>query len=77
MVKPKVENETKEQKFKRIATSRTLRILDNLRLLGNCANRNTYSYGKRDVGKIFSAIEKELKRVKALFNESNVEFSLD
>ena len=76
MPKIKVENETKEEKFKRIATARTKRILNDLRLLGNCANTSIYSYTEEDVNKIFSAIEKELKRVKALFNKPEEEFSL-
>jgi len=76
MVKPKVDGETKEDKFKRIATSRTQRILDDLRLLSNCANTGTYSYSQQDVNKIFSTIEKELKRVKGLFNKPKSEFSL-
>jgi len=76
MVKPKVEGETKEQKFKRIATARTRRILEDLRLLSNCANTSNYSYTAQDVNKIFSAIEKELKRVKGLFNKPKREFSL-
>ena len=76
MVKPRVNGETKEEKFKRIAAARTLRILNDLRLLGNCANTSIYSYTQKDVNKIFSAIEKELKRIKALFNKPKKEFSL-
>ena len=76
MVKPRVYGETKEQKFKRIATARTQRILNDLRLLSNCANRASYHYTQQDVNKIFSTIEKELKRIKALFNKPKNEFSL-
>jgi len=76
MVKRKIEGETKEEKFKRIATARTRRILDDLRLLGNCSNTNIYSYTQEDVNKMFSAIEKEVKRVKALFDKPKIEFSL-
>jgi len=77
MVKPKVERETKNAKFKRIASARTSRILEDLRLLGNCANTSNYSYTESDVAKIFVAIEKELKRTKSLFNKPKTEFSLD
>ena len=76
MVKRKVDGETKEDKFKRIATARTVRILEDLRLLGNCANTNTYSYSGQEINKIFSTIEKEVKRVKSLFDKPKVEFSL-
>ena len=77
MVKPKFDGETKEEKFKRIATARTLRILEDLRLLSNCANTSVYSYTEEDSNKIFSTIEREVKRVKALFNKPKTEFSLD
>lgn len=76
MVKPKVENETKEQKFKRIASSRTNKVLNDLRLLGNCSNRNVYSYSNEDVNKIFSALRKEIAGIKAMFDETGTEFSL-
>ncbi|MEM0054501.1 MAG: hypothetical protein QXS21_07130 [Thermoproteota archaeon] len=77
MPKISVKNETKEEKFKRVASARTLRILDDLRLLGNCANTSTYSYSEEDVNKIFLAIEKEFKRVKNLFNKAEIRFSLE
>jgi hypothetical protein len=77
MVKPKVDGETKQDKFKRIASARTQRILEDFRLLGNCANTGTYQYNKEDINKIFSTIEKEVKRVKSLFDKPKVEFSLE
>jgi hypothetical protein len=76
MVKPRFEGETKEQKFKRIASMRTLRVLEDLRLLGNCSNSNNYRYTQEDVNKIFSTIEKETKRTKSLFDKPRTEFSL-
>lgn len=77
MVKIKVNNESREDKFKRIASLRTIRILENLRLLGNCSSTGNYSYTKQDISKIFSTIEKEVKRIKSLFNKpKKFEFSL-
>ena len=61
-------NETAEQRFKRIATSRTNAVLDKLRILGNLSNRQMYSYSEQDINKIFSAINKQLKEVRAKFN---------
>lgn len=75
-MKPRIKDESKEDKFKRIASARTSRILENLRLLGNCANTSSYAYRNEDVDKIFSAIEKELKRVKTLYTKTKTEFSL-
>lgn len=67
MIKKKIENETKEEKFIRIAENRTQRILDNLRLLKNCSNPSSYSYSSTQIGKIFSTIEDELRIVKRSF----------
>lgn len=60
--------ETKEERFKRIASKRTEKVLDALRKLGNCSSRGIYSYSNEDVNKIFNAVDAELKRVKILYN---------
>ena len=72
-------NENKEELFKRIATKRVQRLLDDLRLLGNCSNTVTYSYKEEDVNKIFGAIDKEYKRVRQLFDKTSAKrhFSLE
>ena len=61
-------NETPEERFKRIATSRTNAVLDKLRILGRLSNRQIYSYSEEDLNKIFSAINKQVKEVRAKFN---------
>jgi len=61
-------NETPEQRFKRIATVRTNAVLDRLRILGNLSNRQMYSYSEEDINKIFSAINNQIKEVRAKFN---------
>ena len=48
--------ETKSERFKRIAGKRTNDILDKIRLLGNCSNRNTYEHSKDEVNNIFNVI---------------------
>ena len=58
----------KKERFVRIAERRTNNILEQLRLLGNCSNKNNYSYTEEDVKNIFSVIEAELKEVKMKFN---------
>lgn len=58
----------KKERFIRIAERRTNNILEQLRLLGNCSNKNNYSYTEEEVKKIFSVIETEIKEVKAKFN---------
>lgn len=54
----------KSERFKRVAESRTNRIIEQIRLLGNCANRSNYEYTEEEIKKIFSAIESELKETK-------------
>ena len=74
-----LENETKRDKFVRLAVARTNKIIDMVRLLGNCSNKASYDYSKEDVKKIFAAIEDELKSAKAKFDtteESNSKFRL-
>jgi hypothetical protein len=60
--------ESKADRFKRIASKRTEKVLDSLRKLGNCSNKGVYAYSDEDISKIFSAIDSELKRIKVLFN---------
>ena len=63
-------SETKSEKFVRVAEARTNKIIDMIKLLGNCSNTSTYEYDKEDVRKIFTAIESELKLAKARFEMS-------
>lgn len=64
----KKQNESKRDCFVRIAEARTNKIIDMLRLLGNCSNTATYEYTKEDVKKIFTAIDEELKATKTKFD---------
>ena len=60
--------ETKKEKFVRIAEARTNKIIDMIKLLGNCSNKAVYDYSKEDIQMIFSAIEDELKIARAKFD---------
>ena len=61
-------NESKQEKFIRLAEARTNKILNMMRLLGNCSNKNNYEYTEQDIQKIFITLERELKNTKAKFN---------
>ena len=61
-------NETKRERFVRLAEARTNKILDMLKLLGNCSSKSNYEYSDDDVKKIFNAIDREVKNAKAKFN---------
>ena len=57
----------KRERLVRIAENRTNKILEQIRLLGNCSNKHNYSYTDEDIKKIFSVIENELKEAKIKF----------
>ena len=57
----------KRSRFIKIAEARTNKILDMLRLLGNCSEKNNYEYSEEDVKQIFSALDKELRNTKNRF----------
>ena len=59
--------ETRSDRFKRIAEKRTNDIIRRIQLLGNCSNRSSYDYTDQQVSKIFAAIDKELKAAKLRF----------
>ena len=65
--------ETKRDKFVRLAEARTNKIIDMIQLLGNCANKSTYEYTKEDVKQIFGAIETELRNARAKFDANDSE----
>ena len=61
--------ETKHERFKRLAEARTGRILDTLDLIGNLANTSFYEYSEEEIESIFNAIENAAKVNKAKFNK--------
>ncbi|MDR0850145.1 MAG: hypothetical protein LBN07_01525 [Christensenellaceae bacterium] len=61
------EKETKKDRFIRIAEGRTNKILEMLRLLGNCSVKTNYDYTDEDVKKIFIVLERELRNTKNRF----------
>jgi len=61
-------NETKQERFKRLAALRTNEVLKRLKVLGNCANRSAYEYTEEDIKKIFSTIENKTREIKSKFH---------
>lgn len=72
------EKESKHERFVRIAEARTNKMIDLIRLLGNCSSKTNYEYSEEEIRRIFSTIEKELRnaRSKFSFDESDRKFSL-
>lgn len=72
-------SETKRERFVRVAEARTNKILDMIRLLGNCSSRANYEYTKEDIEKIFTVLDRELKSTKNRFlglDKTNERFTL-
>lgn len=64
------QNETKRDRFKRLASLRTNEVIRRLKVLSNCANRQAYEYDAEDISKIFGEIDRKVREVKAKFNFS-------
>ena len=62
--------EKKKENFKRLAESRTNKVIDMLALIGNLSNQSNYEYTARDVNKIFSSIEQALDIQRERFNSN-------
>jgi len=69
--------ESKSERFTRVAERRTVRVLTDLRLLGQCANRRSYEYSPEQVRKIFREIRRSLRAAEERFEDGrNTQFRL-
>jgi len=62
-----MDEKTKKANFKRLAESRTQKIIKSIETLGNLSNRSNYEYSDEQVDRIFNTIEEELRIQKAKF----------
>ena len=62
---------TKAERFKRVAAPRVQRVLDSMDNLAKCSNRNNYEYTGDDVSKMLRAIKNTLKSLEQRFEEKN------
>ena len=69
-------NETRRQRFKRLATRRVNKALNQLRVLGNLANRSYYEYNEDDINKMFKTMDSQLKAVKGKFHTRPKKFRM-
>lgn len=63
-------NESKRERFVRLAETRTNKIISMVQLLGNCSNTSAYEYSDADVEQIFSAIEASVREAKKKFTKT-------
>jgi len=62
-------NEVKHNTFLRLAKPRTQKVLNSLKILGNCANKSSYAYFSHEIEKIFDTIGIALAETKTKFEE--------
>lgn len=60
--------ETRNERFRRLASSRGDRLIREISLLGNLSNQKNYEYTPDEVEALFRPIEDELTAVRALFD---------
>jgi hypothetical protein len=61
-------NESRNERFRRLAATRGDRLIREISLLGNLANRKNYEYTAEEVDALFRPIESELREVRAMFD---------
>ena len=64
--------EKDREKFKRLAEKRVNTAIKTMRLIGNLCNKSNYFYTDKDIEKIFSVLNKELKASRSRFDSENV-----
>ena len=60
--------ESRNEKFVRLAESRTNKVIKMLETISNLSNTKSYNYTDDQVKQIFKAIDKQLSKTKASFN---------
>lgn len=80
-LKEDITNETRRERFKRIAEKRTNNAIKFIRLIGNLSEKTAYEYNKNDISKITQVITFELKKTEDRFNATAIQkpkmFTLD
>lgn len=69
----------KRSRFLGVAEDRTNAVLNRIRILGNCSNRQLYDYTDEEINKIFRSIDNKLEETKLKFKvqrKKNKEFRL-
>lgn len=63
----KIKYSSRRERFVNVAEARTQAIIDKIRILGNCSNKNLYEYSPDEIDKIFRAIQNQLIETKSKF----------
>ena len=72
-----MKGETKKQRFKRVAEKRVQNVLDSIRKLSQCSNTRMYAWDESQLQKIWDAVDGEIVKCRARFeNTENEVFTL-
>lgn len=64
-------NETKHEKFCRLAESRMNNVLKQLELLSNLSNKSSYEFSQQEIDKIIKALKNAVSDVEHSFRADN------
>ena len=66
-----MKEETKREKFIRLAENRVNSTIKEMNLIGNLANKSNYDYRKDDVDKIIKTLKKSVSDLESKFSSKN------
>lgn len=66
-------NKEKQERFYKVAESRTNKIINDIRLLAKCSKTSCYEYREAQVKRIFKMLQEELDKAKELFKNKGRE----
>lgn len=66
-------NPEKHKTFLRLARPRTQKVLNSLKILGNCSNKSSYAYTAEEVDKIFTSIYAQIDATLEKFHQTTTE----
>jgi len=61
----------RRKKFVHLAENRVAKALKQIRLIGNLSNKGNYSYSHQDAEKIVAALNREIRAMKARFDDGD------
>ncbi len=64
-------NETKNDKFKRLATQRVNKAIELIGRIENLSNTNNYDYDENDTKKMFIALDEAIRHLKSSFRSNS------
>lgn len=66
-------NKEKQERFYKVAESRTNKLIADIRTLAKCSKTNCYEYTEKQVSRMFRMVQAELDKAKELFKNKGTE----